>query len=144
MSLEKLRTAWPLSREAILFALIALANTAAYVVVAMLLIYWGGMPAFLASGIAYVVAVIVSFLGNALFTFEYGRWNSPRQWLAFGALYSFGLAWNVSAVHLFDKLMGSPFTGLAAFAVTWPVLAFLVSKLLVFRAEPPHGRSPRS
>ena len=133
MIYERLWASRPSWREAILFSLVGAANTATYILAAVLLAYVAGMRTVIASSLAYVLAVAVAFLGNAIFTFEKGRWNSPRQWIAYSVLYGLGLVWNVSAIHIFETLTGSPIIGFVAFSLTWPVLAFVISKTFVFR-----------
>lgn len=132
MIFDRLSAKWPMTREPILFAVVGLTNTLAYFAVGLALHYLAGMPAFLASGVAYLVAVIVNFLGNALLTFEHGQWNSPRQIFAHLGLYAIGLLYNMAVIHLLDVTTGSPFLGFVVLALTWPVIAFFASKLFVF------------
>jgi putative flippase GtrA len=131
---NELNAAWLRGREPVLFAVVAGANSVVYVLVAIVLAQVVGVAPVIASGIAYGAAIIVAFLGNSIFTFEQGRWNSPRQWIAHTVLYGSGLAWNMAAVFLFERLTGNPVYGFVVFFFTWPAVTFYVSKTYVFRA----------
>jgi len=129
-----LYAAWIRWREPVLFAVVACANTAVYIIVAVVLAQVVGIAPVMASGTAYVAAIVVAFLGNSIFTFEQGRWNSRRQWMAHTALYGAGLAWNMTTVSLFERLTGNPVYGFVVFSFTWPAVTFYVSKTHIFRA----------
>lgn len=130
---------WPSWRAPILFAIVGLANTATYIVAVLILTYVAHVPSVAASAASYVLAVVVAFLGNAVFVFDSGRWNSPRQMLAYAILYGTGLIWNMNCVNLLTVLTGSPVYGFIVFSITWPPLSFIISKTIVFRVSKRDG-----
>jgi len=119
-------------RESAFYIAVGIANTAAYIVVAYLLSKFAGWPSYLASGSAYVVAVLISFVGNSVLTFEGGDVRSPTQLFKYGQLYAVGLVWNALVIHLFDRAFQAPVLGFFAFAISWTAVGFLVNKYVIF------------
>ena len=65
---NELYAAWIRGREPVLVAIVACANSVVYVLVAVVLAQVAGVAPVIASGIAYVAAIILAFVGNSIFT----------------------------------------------------------------------------
>lgn len=120
-------------REVAWFVVAGGVNAAAYLLVSYLAFALVTKSAIVATTAGYIAAVIVSFVLNAVFTFEKGRVTSIAQASKFAALYVIGYGYNLLVIGAGAEVFGFPFLAMVALVtVTWPVCSFLLSKFVVF------------
>lgn len=115
------------------FSLVGLAATAVYFVAANLLMRFGSLAPEVASVIAYLVGMFVSFVGQSRFTFEIPR-STAGQAMRFAVLSVIGLGVSFYSVRLAAGYFGvAPFWGTVATSIFIPAFSFFVMKLWVFK-----------
>lgn len=126
----------PLTQQVPLFAVVGAAATLTHVAVALVARELGGLGPLDANVAGYLVAVGVSYLGNARLTFG-RRARDGAQFLRFMGVSLLGLALTQGLTWLLVERLGSPFwAGLAVVAVAVPALSFVLARLWAFRT--PH------
>jgi putative flippase GtrA len=116
------------------FSLVGIAATGTYFVVANALMMLSDAPAQIASVVAYIAGMLVSFLGQSRLTFLV-REHSWRHVIRFCVLSAAGLATSYFTVVWAEALNYPPFWATVATSIAIPVLSFAVMKFWVF-AEP--------
>lgn len=125
----------PLARQGAAFLVVGAAATATHVAVALLARAGAGAGPLAANFAGYAAAVMVSYLGNARFTFAAAVMHGP-QLLRFVVVSLGGLALNQAITWLLVTRLGLPFiVGLAVVVTTVPVLTFLAARLWAFRGR---------
>jgi len=128
----------PLHHQVPLFAIVGAAATATHVCAAL-----AAREVFLASPLianfaGYLLAVGVSYLGNARLTFRRAALHGPR-FLRFVVVSLLGLALTQGLTWLLVLRLGWPFwAGLAVVAVAVPALSFLLARAWAFRDRSGH------
>lgn len=120
-----------LLRQLLSFGLVGVTATLSHVGVAWLLIESEAINAYLANALGACAAFVVSFLGNANFTFitDRGFWSSARRYV-WVSLLSLLLT---SIILALTKHYGlSSFAYVAAVLVTVPPATFFLAKLWAF------------
>lgn len=116
------------------FSLVGIAATATYFVVANVLMMLSDTAPQIASVVAYIAGMLVSFLGQSRLTFLV-REHSWRHVVRFCILSAAGLATSYFTVVWAEALDYPPFWATVATSIAIPVLSFVVMKFWVF-AEP--------
>lgn len=130
-SLGKLAPEMQLIRQLFSFGLVGVAATLSHVGVAWLLIETMAINAYLANAFGTCAALMVSFLGNANFTFSTQRsiWSSARRYV-WVSLLSLMLT---SIIMALTKHFGlSTYAYVAAVLITVPPATFFLAKLWAF------------
>lgn len=113
------------------FALVGLGVTALHTLLATALIVLAAVHPVTANGCAFVVATLVSYLANTLWTFE--RRPHPRSLVRFVSVSLAGLVLTLLLAGAADT-MGYPFyVGLAAVVSVVPFASFAMHKLWTYR-----------
>jgi putative flippase GtrA len=123
------------------FGLIGVLATVVHIGLFIIFIEWFQAWEILANLIAYCAAVMVSFLGNSLWTFKASRSNhektasvSRTQLIRFWVTSLAGLILNTVIVFVVIDIWIAPYYYAIALMVTLtPILIFITSKLWVFR-----------
>lgn len=123
------------------FGLIGVLATVVHIGLFITLIEWFQMWEILANLIAYCTAVVVSFLGNSLWTFKAQRYAREKtvsvfrsQLIRFWITSLVGLLLNTIIIFVVIDIWQSPYYYAVALMVTLtPILIFVISKLWVFR-----------
>lgn len=132
-------------RQGASFAVIGLAATAVHVMSALAARQWIDASAMQANLVGYGAAVLVSYIGNARFTF--GRAIlAGGQFTRFLVVSLAGLAVTQAVTWLVVHGMGLPFrVALAVVVVVAPIVSFTLSRIWAFAAPriPPEGQESR-
>ena len=124
----------PVLRQGVSFVVIGLAATAVHVALALASRRFAAASALQANLIGYSGAVLVSYFGNARFTFRSTAMHGP-QFARFLAVSLFGLALNQAITFLAVKVAGLPFlVGLGLVVTIVPVVSFALSRAWAFRS----------
>ena len=129
--LGKLASKMKLVRQFFSFGLVGVAATLSHVGAAWLLIEYLAVNAYLANAFGACVAVMVSFLGNANFTFSTNRpfWSSARRYI-WVSLLSLSLT---SIIMALTRNYGlSTLVYVVAVLATVPPATFFLAKLWAF------------
>lgn len=119
---------WQIGR----FGLVGIAATITHYAVLTGLVELLEWPAAVATGAAFLVALNVTYLGQAAWVFP-GSERSRGQTIRFIATAVGGLVLNVAIMALLADVAGWPYQAAFAVAVvTVPALTFVVNKLWVF------------
>lgn len=125
----------PLRRQVPLFAVVGVCATLTHVAVAMAARELAGLAPLQANLAGYLLAVGVSYLGNARLTFRRRALDGP-QFARFLAVSLLGLALTQGLTWLLVEQWDWPFwAGLAAVAVSVPALSFGLSRAWAFRGR---------
>ena len=123
-----------LKRETFFFAVGGLSNTLVYIAAFFLLLNFMKTSLLLSTAIAYLFAAVFGFVFNAVITFDSGNVKSKSQMVKYALLYTFGLIYNsIIVVSLSNSFKFTPGQSFLIVAITWPILSFGLSRLLVFR-----------
>jgi putative flippase GtrA len=126
----------PLLQQVPLFAVVGACATLTHVAVALAAREVGGLVPLQANFAGYLLAVGVSYLGNARLTFQRRALHGP-QFVRFMAVSLLGLALTQGLIWLLVERLGWPFwAGLGVVAVAVPALSFVLARAWAFRA--PH------
>lgn len=119
------------------FAVFGAAASATHFAVALSAARWLEMPPLSANTLAFLIALGVSYLGNAIVTFRVEPWRfSAFVKFATLALASFGL--NQAIVYALTVRVGWPFWGsLLVVLATVPPLTFLLAKVWALAPSAP-------
>ena len=130
-----------LIRQLFSFGLVGVAATLSHVGVAWLLIESTAVNAYAANAIGALAAFMVSFLGNANFTFNTDRsfWSSARRYV-WVSLLSLMLTSIILALTRYYGL--STFAYVAAVLITVPPATFFLAKLWAFSPAAVAGGRP--
>lgn len=122
----------PLFEQALRFAAVGAAASATHVAIALTLIERAGLPILTANGLAFTVAVLVSYIGNHSWTFT--RVGHHEQHLPrFIAISLAGLTLNQAIVFTTVTWAGLPYlVGILIVIAVVPVLTFGLSRAWAF------------
>lgn len=121
------------------FAIFGIAASATHVAVALSAARWLGMSPMAANTVAFLVALCVSYFGNAIVTFRVEPWRL-RAFLKFCVLAVAGFILNQAIVYGLTVRLGWPFwTSLMVVVALVPPATFLLAKLW---ALAPDAREP--
>ena len=143
---SKFKAASSLSGEHLLaglsrFSLVGILATLTYFSLANGFIWLDVMPPAMASVVAYLMAIPVSFFGQSRFTFRVTS-NTQGQFIRFCALNGCGLLISYGSVRLATDVLGvKPFWGTVVASVTVPLLSYFVMKFWVFNESDDVGRA---
>lgn len=129
-----------LLRQLASFGTVGVFATLAHVATAWMLIDLAALDSYLANGLGGASAFLVSFLGNACFTFTTDRslLRCAGRYL-FVSLFSFALT---SAILAFVERNGLPtWLYLAIVLATVPPATFMLAKLWAFHPQRPLGKA---
>jgi putative flippase GtrA len=125
----------PILRQGASFALIGLSATAVHVLSALAARYSIQASALEANLIGYCSAVLVSYIGNARFTFGSAVLQG-RQFTRFLIVSLFGLALNQAITFVAVNELHLPFRlALAGVVVVVPLVSFALSRIWAFRSD---------
>jgi putative flippase GtrA len=111
------------------FAVFGIAASATHVAVALSAARWLGMAPLTANTLAFVCALGVSYLGNAIVTFRVEPWRLAA-FLKFCVLAVAGFALNQAIVYALTVRLGWPFwASLLIVVAIVPPATFLLAKL---------------
>lgn len=114
------------------FSLVGVLATLTYFVLANGFIWLNVMPPAVASVVAYLMAIPVSFFGQSRFTFRVAS-NTYGQFIRFCALNGCGLLISFGSVQITIDVFGAePFWGTVVASVAVPLLSYFVMKFWVF------------
>lgn len=126
----------PLVHQVPLFAIVGACATLTHVIAALAAREVGGLSPMQANFAGYLMAVGVSYIGNARLTFRRRALHGP-QILRFAVVSLLGLAVTQGLTWMLVEQMRWPFwLALGVIAVAVPALSFVLSRLWAFRA--PH------
>jgi putative flippase GtrA len=116
------------------FVLVGAAASLAYLIVAVTLHRFLGVDKFVASFLAYLVGIPVSFLGHKRVTFrDEGRWSG--QVARYALLQAINIAVVLLAIYITEPLGDAGYwIGLALSVLLMPVTSYLVMHFLIFIA----------
>lgn len=118
--------------EILRFGVVGLAASITHVMVALLLIERAGVPLLWANGLAFSVAVFVSYFGNHAWTFRRTAHHS-RHFPRFLAIALGGLALNQAIVFFAVEIAGIPYLyAILIVVIVVPGLSFVLSKCWAF------------
>ena len=121
------------------FVIFGIAASATHVAVALSAARWLGMAPLSANTLAFVCALGVSYLGNAIVTFRVEPWRL-RAFVKFVALSLAAFGLNQAIVYALTVRMGWPFwASLMVVVAVIPPFTFLLAKLW---ALAPDAREP--
>jgi putative flippase GtrA len=124
----------PLLQQVPLFAVVGAAATLTHVAVALAARELAGLSPMQANFAGYLLAVGISYLGNARLTFRRRALHGP-QFARFVAVSLLGLALTQGLTWLLVERVGWPFWGgLGVVAVAVPALSFVFARAWAFRA----------
>ncbi|RAK60846.1 GtrA family protein [Phenylobacterium hankyongense] len=124
----------PILRQGATFAFVGLTATAVHVVTALSARSWLQASALEANLIGYGFAVLISYFGNARFTFGKAALRGG-QFARFVAVSLFGLALNQAITFVAVNRLGLDFRlALGVVVVVVPAVSFVLSRLWAFRA----------
>jgi putative flippase GtrA len=124
----------PLFHQVPLFAVVGACATLTHVAVALAAREMAGLGPMQANFAGYLLAVGVSYVGNARLTFRRRALHGP-QFARFIAVSLLGLALTQGLTWLLVERLGWPFAGgLAVVAVAVPALSFVLARAWAFRA----------
>lgn len=116
-------------RELPWFAVIGLSASATHVIVALSCARWLGLSPLAANSVAFLVALCVSYFGNAILTFRVEPWRL-RAFVKFCALAAAGFILNQAIVYALTVRLGWPFwLSLMVVVAVVPPATFLLAKL---------------
>lgn len=128
----------PVRQQVPLFALVGAAATATHVAGALGARELAGASPLMANFAGYLLAVGVSYLGNARLTFRRAVWRGP-QFARFLVVSLLGLLLTQALTWLLVQRLGWPFwAGLAVVAVAVPAMSFVLSRAWAFRDRSGH------
>ena len=114
------------------FGAVGAAASATHVAVALILIEQVGLPIMTANGLAFAVAVLLSYIGNHSWTFVRSG-NHEHHLPRFIAVSLAGFAVNQAIVFATVRLAGLPYiVGILVVIVVVPALTFLLSRSWAF------------
>ena len=124
----------PLLQQVPLFAVVGATATLTHVAVALAARELAGLSPMQANLAGYLLAVGISYLGNARLTFRRRALHGP-QFARFVAISLLGLALTQGLTWLLVQRLGWPFWGgLGVVAVAVPALSFVFARVWAFRA----------
>ena len=117
------------------FALSGTVSTAAYATFVLALLYFAKLQADIASVLAYLGAIGVSYLLQSRFTFR-TREDTPFRIVSFTVISLMGLAISYGAMALLSVKLGlPPALVLVIICVIIPVINYFVFKLVIFKQD---------
>ena len=123
----------PLVHQVPLFAVVGVAATLTHVAAALTARELAGLAPLQANLVGYLMAVGVSYLGNARLTFRRRALHGP-QFMRFIVVSLLGLGVTQGLTWLLVQQLGWPFwAGLCVVAVVVPALSFGLSRIWAFR-----------
>jgi len=123
----------PLVHQVPLFAVVGAAATLTHVVAALTARELAGLGPMNANFVGYLMAVGVSYVGNARLTFRRRALHGP-QFMRFVVVSLLGLGVTQGLTWLLVQQLGWPFwAGLGVVAVAVPALSFGLSRVWAFR-----------
>lgn len=126
----------PLTQQIPLFAIVGAFATLTHVAVALIVREIGGLSPMAANFAGYLMAVGVSYTGNARLTFRRRALHAP-QIVRFAAVSLAGLALTQGLTWGLVEELGWPFwLALGVIAVAVPAMSFVLSRLWAFRTTP--------
>jgi putative flippase GtrA len=137
----------PLARQIFRFGVVGVAATVTHVAVAVTLIERVGTPVLAGNGLAFLVAVFVSYFGHHSWTFARDGFHD-RHLPRFVTISLIGLALNQAIIFALVTLGGLPYlVGVLVVVSVVPALTFVLSRSWAFvefrsRAEPGSGTRP--
>lgn len=106
------------------------------------LLYRVGVDPFTANSLAYILAVIVQYVGQTVWTFRRQLWDG-QQSVRFFTVIGLGLVYSsLVAGDLGPSLGWRPWVSAGLVAVTLPVLNYISFRLWVYRAKPAEESQP--
>jgi putative flippase GtrA len=122
----------PFLRQALRFAVVGATASAAHVVVALTLIELPRVPVLTANGLAFLVAVVVSYSGNHSWTFQ-REGHHQRHLPRFLTIALIGLALNQAIIFGLVTIAGfSYLVGIFAVIAIVPAASFVLSRRWAF------------
>lgn len=123
----------PLAHQIPLFAIVGACATLTHVAAALAARELGGLAPLQSNFAGYLMAVWVSYVGNARLTFRRRALDAP-QIVRFIVVSLLGLALTQGLTWLLVERLGWPFwLGLGCVAVAVPAMSFVLSRLWAFR-----------
>ena len=123
------------------FGVIGFLVAVIYVTLYTVFVHFGVDP-LTGNTVAYLLAVLVQYVGQTLWTFRRALWDG-QQSIRFGVTIGIGLIYSgVLAGEIGPMLNWQPWLSAGLVAVTLPVLNYLSFKLWVYRADPREGSNP--
>lgn len=114
------------------FTLVGILASLTYLIASNILILGFSIDPALSSVGAYLLGMVVSFIGQSRFTFRVGK-ASPTQFYKFAALSAFGLLFSyASVVIVVDYLGHHPVWATLATVTVIPVASYIIMKIWVF------------
>ncbi len=130
------------ARQLVRFLLTGGAATLTHFAVLSLAVEWFGVPASLANGLAFCVAVGVTYAGQSFWVFQTGH-HDLRQIRRFLLSAIGGFVANVGLMALIVNGVGADYRiGFAVVVVVVPLATFLVNKFWVFTGPPAASAAP--
>jgi putative flippase GtrA len=115
------------------YVLVGVAATTAHWVLLALLVEWGGVPAWLASGAGAVLGAQVAFFGNCRYTFDHqGAW--APAWARFMGTAAFGAVFGMAVVAAGVALGAHYLLAQAVATVAVTLLTFAINRAWTFGA----------
>ncbi|MEQ1863929.1 MAG: GtrA family protein [Micropepsaceae bacterium] len=115
------------------FGLVGGSSAAAYSLVLLALVTYAGAGSIVASALAYVIAIPVSFLGQKYFTFR-SQGAVQRELPAFVALQAVNLVAAVFVTYVTVDVIGaSHYAGILAVVCTIALISYGAMALAIFR-----------
>lgn len=119
------------------FAVFGIAASATHFAVALSAAHWLEMPPLSANALAFLTALGISYLGNAIVTFRVEPWRFAA-FLRFAILAAASFAMNQAIVWALTVRMGWPFWGsLLVVLATVPPVTFLLAKVWALAPSAP-------
>ncbi|MEO0864448.1 MAG: GtrA family protein [Pseudomonadota bacterium] len=123
------------------FGVIGFLVAVVYVTLYTAFVHFGVEP-LTGNTVAYMLAVLVQYVGQTLWTFRRALWDG-QQSFRFGVTIGIGLIYSgILAGEIGPMLGWQPWVSAGLVAVTLPVLNYVSFKLWVYRADPREGSNP--
>lgn len=117
-------------RQVIRYGFVGILSTFAYMAIAMLLVYFFDTSLLVANIYAAFVPMLISYFGNAVWSFE--TRSEMRTFGKFCCVALFTLVVMVVGSRWISQAGLPPYLGIVIIGVSLPVVSFLLQKLWVF------------
>lgn len=116
------------------FAVVGLAATAVHFLVLVIAVEAGSVPPAPANGLAFLVALSVTYLGQSRWVFHDRSKHGTAQMLRFAVSLVIGLIANMVTMAVSVQLLGLSYqTGFVLGVLLVPALSFVINRTWVFR-----------
>lgn len=124
----------PVMTELSRFAVVGITATAVHFAVLVLAVEQLSVAPAPANGIAFLVALSVTYLGQSLWVFHDRSRHGTAQMLRFAVSLAIGLAANMATMAVSVQVLGLGYqTGFVLGVVLVPALSFVINRFWVFR-----------